>query len=116
MKRKGWIILMTICFSVLMGSCTKNSSVNNSVANSNLKGAINQNALNLNNAVNAISSSKVYSILTYSGGVQKSLAAETAYKVYITLDTVKGVYDYKPVQTTHRWNNSLMKFFTKTSD
>jgi hypothetical protein len=113
MKRQGWIILFTVSFAAIFWSCTKVGYV----GNKSLKESINQSALNLNNAMDAITASKAYSILTVTGGTQKSISTEeAAYKVYITLDTIKGVYDYKPKQKSDRWGYSLIKYFTKTSD
>lgn len=112
MKRHGRMILFIIFLSAMAGSCTKNTDVNST----SLKLAINQSTLNLNNAMDAISSSKAFGILTVSDGTAKSLdATETAYKVYITLDTVKGVWDYHPVTSANRWGFSMMRYFNKSA-
>lgn len=114
MKPQSKIILFTVFLSGLLLGCTKNESIVNSLA---LKQAIDQSALNLNNAMSSISSSKAYSILTVSGGIQKSESlAESDYKVYIPLDAIKGVYEYKPVQKTDRWGLSLIRYFNKGAD
>jgi hypothetical protein len=85
--------------------------------NLTLKQSIDQGALKLNKAMDVISSSKAYGILTVNDGTAKSLDETAAnYKVYITLDTVKGVFNYHPVQKKDRWNWSLIKYFTKTAD
>ncbi|MCX6326963.1 MAG: hypothetical protein NT144_10010 [Bacteroidia bacterium] len=114
MKNQGRIILVTAFLSALLWSCAKNDGIVNSLS---LKSAINQSALNLNTAMDAISSSKAYSILTVTDGTQKSASTtDSNYRVYITLDTVKGVYDYKPVPKTDRWGLSLIRYFNKASD
>lgn len=114
MKRKSNIILLTIFLGLILGSCTKNNS---SSDNASLKQSINQSALNLNNAMGAISVSKAYSILTVSGGISKSLnSTDAQYKTYINLDTVKGIYNYKPGTKKDKWGMSLIRFFTKTAD
>lgn len=106
--------MVTILGVVILGSCSKNSSLTD---NTSLKQSINQSALNLNNAMGVITASKAYSILTVSDVTSKSLtSAEAQYKVYITLDTIKGVYNYKPGTKKDRWGMSLMRFFTKTAD
>jgi hypothetical protein len=65
----------------------------------------------------SISSSKVYSILTVNDGTLKSATiSDAAYKVYIPLDTIKGIYDYKPAYKPDRWGWSLIKFFNKTAN
>jgi hypothetical protein len=114
MKKQGTIILVTVILSAFLWSCTKNDAGLNNLS---LKQSINQSALNLNSAMTAITSTQAYSILTVNDGLLKSATiADPVYKVYITLDTVKGVYDYKPVPKTDRWGWSLMKYFKKTAD
>jgi hypothetical protein len=120
MKRKGKIIFIAVLFSAILFSCTKTGFVNNA----SLKESINQGAMDLNNAVTAISTSKAYSILTVNDGTQKSATlADPVYKVYITLDSVKGIYDYHPL-TKNKWGvpfrdrygMPVMRFFSKTAD
>jgi hypothetical protein len=114
MKNQVRIILVTAFLSILVFGCTKNDGVLN---NKSLKQAVNQSAQNLNTAVDVISASGAYSILTGSNGTLKSATiTDSTYRVYIPLDLIKGVYDYKPVPKTDRWGWSLMKFFTKTAD
>jgi hypothetical protein len=108
----AWLIAVFI--SVFLLGCTKKDS---DVNNLSLKQAFNQSALNLNTAVSAISSTRAFSIFTINDVTQKSASVtESDYKVYITLDTVKGVYDYKPVAKTDRWGISLIRFFNKTAE
>lgn len=114
MKKQARIILFTFFLSAMLWSCNKNDGT---VNNLSLKQSINQSVLDLNNAMSTISASKAYSIFTVNGGTQKSAdLTESQYKVYITLDTIKGVYDYKPVPTTDRWGFSLIRYFSKSSD
>jgi hypothetical protein len=113
MKNKGRIFLLAVFFSSALLSCTKNSTL----SDSSLKEAINASALNLNNAIDAISATKAYSILTVDAGTQKSVSnEESVYAVYITLDTIKGVYAYKPIPKADRWGHSLIRYFSKTAD
>jgi hypothetical protein len=114
MKRQGRIILITVFISAIIWSCTKNTGLDN---NTPLKRAMNQSALNLNTAMTSISSTRAYSILTINSGTLKSAAiTDASYKVYIPLDTIKGIYNYKPVNKPDKWGWSLIKFFTKTAD
>jgi hypothetical protein len=114
MKRKVNVVLVIIFLGSILGSCTKN---NNSSDNTSLKQSLNQSVINLNNAMGTISASKAYSILTVSGGLSKSLnSTDSQYKVYINLDTVKGIYNYKPGTKKDKWGISLMRFFNKTAD
>jgi hypothetical protein len=113
MKKQGRIILVTVFLSALLWGCNKNTGFDN---NTSLKQAINQSALKLNTAMTSISASKAYSILTVSDGTLKSASiTDPVYKVYIPLDTIKGVFDYKPVAKSDRWGWSLIKFFNKTA-
>jgi hypothetical protein len=107
------LILVTVILSAANWSCTKTTVVDNG----SLKQTINQSAQTLNTAMNTISSSKAFSILTISSSTLKSATVTDAtYKVYIILDTIKGVYNYKPVNKPDRWGWSLIKYFTKTAD
>jgi hypothetical protein len=121
MKLKGRYILFTAILSAMLFSCTKTGFVNNA----SLKESINQSAMNLNTAVSAISSTKAYSIFTVNDATTKSAAlSDSTYRVYITLDSLKGVYDYHPVvredgwghQWKERWGMSLLRYFTKSAD
>lgn len=69
MKKQAGIILGIAFFCAILWSCAKNEGI---VNNLSLKQSINQSALNLNNAMVAISSSKAYSILTINDGTSKS--------------------------------------------
>jgi len=111
MKKQTGIILSVALFCAILWSCTKNDGI---LSNVSMKQAVNQSALDLNNAMFAISSSKAYSILTINPGIQKSVTADSAYRVNIPLDSIKGVYEYKPQSHMDRWGMPLVHFFQKT--
>jgi hypothetical protein len=112
MKKQVKILFIAAVLGTAMWSCTKIGS-----SNLSLKQSVDAAAVDLNSAMNTITASKAYTILTVNDGMAKSADATAAdYKVYITLDTVKGVYNYKPIQKHDRWNWSLMRFFEKTAD
>jgi hypothetical protein len=113
MKKQGRIFLGIILFAALLSGCTKNDGLSESAS---LKESIDQSALNLNYAMEKIASSQAYSILTLSDDGMAKSGSETDYKVYIPLDLVKGVYDYKPANSFDRWGMSLIRFFSKSSD
>ena len=114
MKKQIQIFSAVAILSVILWSCSKNEQNENSMS---LKQSINTSAVTLNNAVNAIAASKAYSIFTVNDGTQKSVSGEESdYRVNITLDIVKGVYEYKPVQQTDKWGRSLIRFFNRTSE
>jgi hypothetical protein len=119
MKSKGRYILIIVFLSAALFSCTKTGFVNNT----SLKESINQSALSLNNAVASISSSKAYSILTVNAATAKSATVDSTFKVYIILDSIKGIYNYHPL-TKNKWGipfrdrfgMPIMRYFSKTAD
>ena len=114
MKRQGRIILFTALLVAMLWSCTKNNGI---VDNLSLKQAINQSAVNLNNAVGTIAATKAFAILTVNDQTQKSVSlTDSTYSVYIPLDSIKGVYDYHPLTKKDRWGRSLLRYFNKSAD
>jgi len=112
MKNQGKYFLIAALAAVLLSSCTKNDG---SLNQESLKMAINQSTENLNTAISDIASTRAYSILTVSGLTAKS-ATDDTYKVYIPLDKVKGIYNYKPYTKKDSWGTPLLRFFSKTAD
>lgn len=112
MKNMGKIILMAIPLVALLSGCTKNEG---NLDQASLKQVINQSSENLNIAVKEIASTNAFSILTISGSTGKS-TTEDAYNVYIPLEAIKGVYNYKPVTDKDRWGTPLIRYFSKTAD
>jgi hypothetical protein len=115
MKRESGLLLVIVTFIALLAGCKKNDGV---LDQTSLKQAIDQSAMKLNTGMDAITATKAYSILTMSGsGTAKSLAvADSTYKVYISLDKIKGVYEYNKVTKYNHWGMSLLHFFTKSAD
>lgn len=115
MKNNVRIILNASLLLALISGCTKNDGI---LDQTSLKQAINQSAVRLNTTMDAIVSSKAYSILTMSDmGVTKSATVtDSTYRVYIPLDKIKGVYEYNKVTKYNNWGLSLLHFFTKTGD
>jgi hypothetical protein len=113
MKNQSRIFLATALLTASLVSCNKNESL---VDNSSLKESISQSTLNLNTAMNTISASTAYKILTVTDEAKKSVSTDDSlYNVYITLDTIKGVFDYKPAFRPDKWGQPLIHFFTKTA-
>jgi len=113
MKKIGRILTGTVLFTALLSGCAKNDAL---LENAALKQAIDESALNLNNAMEEITASQAYSILTVSDDGTSKSASDTEYRVYIPLELVKGVYDYKPGASFDRWGISLMRYFSKSAD
>ena len=113
MKNQGKIFLAIALLSVMLWSCSKNE---NAVSSLSLKQNIAQSAISLNQAMNVISSTKAFSILTVNDLVAKSATADSIYKVYISLDKIKGIYDYHPAYKVNRWGTPLLSYFNMTAD
>lgn len=111
MKNQGKLFLITVLIAALISACTKNDG---SLNQASLKLAINQSTQDLNVAMEEIVATQAYGILTINGLTTKS-ATDSTYKVYIPLNDVKGVYDYKPLEKQNGLGISLIHFFTKTA-
>ncbi len=106
------ILVVSVALALTTLSCNKNDQ-----SDMSLKQAVDNGTAVLNNAMSDIAASKAYSLLTLNDGGQKSAeTADPVYKTLITLDKIKGVYDYTPVSTTDKWGIPLIRYFSKTAD
>ena len=112
MKTGNRIYAVLLILSLLLWSCERNSGNLDTIT---LKESINESAAELNDAMDAITSSKAFSLLTVSESEAKSVSGDSIYRVYIGLDQIKGVYEYQPVTTFER-GISLIKYFTRTAE
>lgn len=111
--KRGKLLIILVLFAAIFASCSKEEGKNTA----SLSQAISESALRLNTAMGSITSQPVYGILTMSStSAAKSAAAESGYRVYITLDTVKGVYEYNKPSSLNNWGLSLIHFFRKTAE
>jgi hypothetical protein len=114
MKNTYRNLLLAACSAALITGCAKNANLSDSVS---LKQAIDQDAARLNTAMTSITSSPAFNILTMKpDAMARSAEADASYKVYITLDTIKGKYEYNKVNSLNNWGLSLIHFFTKTAE
>jgi hypothetical protein len=114
MKNSVKMFLFAFLLIALSAGCSKNDGV---LSKASLSQAIDQNAAKLNTAVNAIAATRAYSILTVSDmSAMKSAVADSVYKVNITLDKIRGVYECNKVSKSNNWGMSFLHFFTKTAD
>ena len=121
MKKQVGIFLVAALFSAMFIGCQKGDGIQD---NTSLKQAVNESAQTLNSAMSTITSSKAFSILTISSStvsssssVSKSSATtDSIYRVYISLDKIKGEYAFKPATKLDPWGNSLIRFFDKVAD
>jgi len=101
----------TLLMGGVLWSCSKSDNV---PTNLSTKQSLNQSAMDLNAAISTIKSSPAYGIFTE--GTTKAATVDTTYRANITLDLIKGVYDYKPAVRPDRRGFSVLHFFTKTAD
>lgn len=114
MKNQGGIIVGIILLGAMLLGCSKNEGTENKVS---FKESINLGALSLNTAVDAITSTQAYNILTMRDGILKlGNTTDSLYKVYIPLDKIKGAFDYKPVRKIDRHGRSIIQFFNQTAE
>jgi hypothetical protein len=84
---KKCIIAIAIVFGLITWSCSKVETTHG------LKQSVEKSVANINSAVNRISDSKGYQLLTLSGD-QTKLAG--GFTDSITLSLISGIYDYQP--------------------
>jgi hypothetical protein len=114
MKNTIKIIAFTAFAAMLTWGCSKNSGPESKLS---LKDAMSQSAQDLNTAVDVIASSKAFTIFTMKEGLLKSdNPGDSTFRVYIPLEKIKGVYDFKPVKKFDLFGMSLIKYFKKTDD
>lgn len=113
MKKHGRILIVSLLTVALFGSCAKNDGKHAL----SLKESITQGAGNLNTAMDAITSSPAYGVFTINdGGLKSGNTTDPLYEVYIPLDKIKGVFDYKPVPKVDRHGRSIIQFFNQKAD
>jgi hypothetical protein len=119
MKKIVRLSLIGTLFISMFWGCSKNDSMTGTQipGNLSLKQSLNQGAVNLKSALSQISSSPAYGILTETGGGAKSaILVDSVYKVNISLNLIKGVYNYKPSVKPDKRGFPVLHFFTKTAD
>jgi len=98
---------MGAVLAIAAASCTKSDSLTSST----LKMSLSTGVTAVNNAVSTISTTKGYEILNANSAALKS---ETTYTDSVTLESVAGIYDYKP-DLLSTWNFFIPhKMFVKT--
>jgi len=113
--RNNRIILVIILLTgTLAWQCSKKID---SGASQSLKESLNVSSQNLNDAVTAISKSYGYKVLNLNdGSTLKSTLADAAFQDSITLEKIKGVYEYQPVTYRYWCFNCYSKLFKRTGD
>jgi hypothetical protein len=114
MKNQGRIIVLFALAGAFLTGCSKSDNQANKLT---LKESLNRSALKLNTAMGDIKATKAFTIFTINdGGLKSGNSTDSLYKVYIPLDKIKGVFDYKPVAKVDRHGKSIIQFFNQTAD
>ena len=105
--------------SLMTWSCSNK----NELSQSTLQSSLSSNTQSLTSAMNEISSSTAYQVLTNADGATTlgamKVSAENASALAldsISLSDITGVYDFNKSKSSKKWNPSLLNFFTKTAD
>jgi hypothetical protein len=109
------IIVIGIVFGLVSWSCSKLDNQSQTMSQG-LKQSIEQNTAAINKAVNKISATKGYQVLSLDASpTAKDVGATTSFKDSITLGLVAGIYDYQ-LDTIFLHHNILYPFrlFKKT--
>ncbi|PKQ60530.1 hypothetical protein BZG02_18880 [Labilibaculum filiforme] len=121
MKRNIVAVGVLLFFSTVLFSCS-DSSDNNQEKDLTLEQSLKEKTVSLSNAVNEITSSKGFGIVTMNEPATKTGSEEegddTKFSANITLDDVKGVYEYSPAIPEETSANKMyfQTKFTKTGD
>jgi hypothetical protein len=116
MKTKS-LYLVVLMLGFVSWSCNKNDSLNPAANSASLKTSINNGIQELTTAMNAISTSAGYQVLTGPSDLTTKSAIISPLDTVthsILLANIAGIYDYKASAAT-RVNNSILRFFTKTA-
>lgn len=117
MKTKGLFLAITL-LALFSWSCSKTSDLNSASVPVSLKSALTQGVTDLTSAVNAITTSTSYQVISGPSDLTtKSLETWPLDTVThsILLADIKGVYDYKAT-SVKRGSGSILRFFNKTAE
>lgn len=90
MKRK--IVFIPVILGLIVWSCSKD----NSQMPQGLKQSVEKNISDIQTAINKISATKGYQILSVNADPSAKVASGDVFKDSITLGMVAGIYDYQP--------------------
>jgi hypothetical protein len=115
MKTKS-LYLAVLMLGIISWSCNKTDNLSTSSNPESLKTSMNNAVTELNTALNVISASAGYQVLTGPADLTTKSAMISpldTIKHSILLADIAGVYDYK-AKTVPNWPMSMMRFFNKT--
>jgi len=117
MKTKS-LYLAVLMLGLLSWSCSNKDGLNTSLNTESLKTSINNGVQELTTAMNAISSSAGYQVLTGPADLTTKSAVLSPFDTIthsIFLADIAGVYDYK-AKLIAKGPGSIMRFFNKTAE
>ena len=119
MKRNIVAVGMLLLFSAVLWSCSE-SSDSNPEQDLSLEQSLDAKAQNLGDAVNTISNSKGFEIITLNESTKngESEGDDDRFSASITLDDIKGLYDYSPTINNEATETKFgfQRVFEKTKD
>jgi len=122
MKRNIVAVGVLFFFSAILFSCSDDSD-NNPEKGLSLEQSLQEKTISLSNAVDEITSSKGFDIVTINDPSTKTSVEgedDTKFSANITLDDVKGIYEYEPsipADTTEtKMGYWMMNMFSKTGE
>jgi len=104
------IIVVAILMALAAWQCSKIDSANHKLS---LKESLEANVAEINSALNTISATKGYQLLSVSSEDAKS---DDSFKDSITLDLIAGIYDYQPDPVPRNHFYFPYKLFKKTAE
>jgi hypothetical protein len=105
---KRFVVFLTVILVFLTWGCSKVET-----ETLNLKDSLERNVADLNNAVNYISTTKGYQMLSASSSALKS---EESFNDSISLDLIAGIYDFKPDLCHYHMFFIPYRLFEKTGE
>ncbi len=109
--RRYFILIIAVVLAGLTWQCSRNSGMDSEFKlNTNLKSSLQTSADKVNNALTQIAETPGYQLLS----AQTGLKSGESYTDSITMDLVKGVYEYMPDSTQPTCFNCASRLFKKT--
>ena len=115
MKKNIRLMIALITFGVIMWQCNQNDAY---VSNLSTKGTFQTNSQKLNTAVNAISATDGYQVLSVDDSELKSATTDNEWyhADSIELADISGVYEFNPSPRSFRCHRCSYRLFSKTDD
>lgn len=110
MKRTAFYLFAIVVLSTFAWSCSKDAT---SSSQASLQQSLNSSVQAVGLAVDAIENSAGYKVLSL--GATSSQKSDSAKQITITIDSLRGIYEYKPQVVRRDYFHAYYRFFNKTS-